>query len=196
MRIIAGTHRSRPLKAPRTDATRPTTDRARETLFNVLVHQRELTGLRILDLYAGTGALAFESLSRGAASAVLVEHARAAREVAMENAKALGFEPVIELIPTTVQAFLDRRTPAPFDIIFADPPYDLPGLSELAGRLLHEGWLSADGILVLEHRSDTTPSVPDGAVVVRELKAGEAGFTMLRAASAASGDPVAHGGTV
>lgn len=127
MRITAGVFRSRPIRAPKGDRTRPTSDRVREALFSMLEAERPIQGARVLDLYAGTGALAFESLSRGAAHATLVEKDRAALAAIAENVKALGLEDRTRVVPVEIARCVGRLPAEGFDLIFADPPYrDVP----------------------------------------------------------------------
>ncbi len=166
MRITGGTFRSRSLVAPRGHATRPTQDRVREALFSVLVSRGLFTGApRVLDLYAGTGALALEALSRGAGFAVMVEQGRDALRALRENVAALGLQDRTRVQPTSVEKALSLslRGPeafgAPFDLVFADPPYaDLaPAAKALGGviRLLSEG-----ALVVVEHACvDPSPTI-------------------------------------
>ena len=137
MRVVAGEWRGRRLKAPPGEGTRPTADKVREALFSIL---GPLDGVRVADLYAGSGALGIEALSRGAASAVFVESDRGAARVIEENLAALEAEGA-EVLVRDVLAFLRGRDPgaAPFDLVFCDPPYDAAGeiarpLSELLPR--------------------------------------------------------------
>jgi 16S rRNA (guanine966-N2)-methyltransferase len=121
MRIIAGTFRSRTLEAPPGLATRPTSDRLRETLFNVLTPRIE--GSRFLDLFAGSGAVGLEALSRGAQQVALVERAQPALKILRANAKKLGVEDAIHVRPGLVTDFL-KHDAGPWDLVFLDPPYD------------------------------------------------------------------------
>jgi 16S rRNA (guanine966-N2)-methyltransferase len=118
--VIAGTHGGRPLDAPRGRATRPTSDRVREALFSIL---GDLHGSRVLDLYAGSGALAIEALSRGAARATLVDHAAAATETISRNLQRLSIE--AEVVRDDALRFCDRarRASRQYDLVFCDPPY-------------------------------------------------------------------------
>jgi len=120
LRIIGGEARGRRLKAPRGAGTRPTADRVRETIFNIL--GQRLAGERVLDLYAGSGALALEALSRGAASAVLVERDREAARICEENAEALGYRGRVQVVRADALQAL-RQIGGAFDLIFIDPPY-------------------------------------------------------------------------
>lgn len=154
MRVIAGSFRSRSLQAPPGLATRPTSDRLRETLFNVLAPRIE--GARFLDLYAGSGAVGIEGMSRGAAEVVFVERAAPALKILKANLAGLGLGPGLDVVAGTVTTFL--RKPggeARFDLVFLDPPFD--AASEYAAVLSLLGGaaagLLADGALVIaEHR--------------------------------------------
>jgi 16S rRNA (guanine966-N2)-methyltransferase len=147
VRVIAGTWRGRPLRAPRGRDTRPTSDRVREALFSIL---GDVAGLRVLDLFAGSGALAIEALSRGAAEAVLVESGRGAAEAIRANLRAVG-DPPAELRVESVLGYLARAArERPFDVVFADPPYSsAPRMGEPLSRLLPP-LLDDDSITVTE----------------------------------------------
>ena len=166
MRVIAGSLRSRPLRAPKGDATRPTSDRVRESLFAIV---GDVRGLRVLDLYAGSGALAIEALSRGAAGAVCVESSRRALDVIAENIASLGLGGSVRVIARRVGDAAKMLAPlGPFDLVLIDPPYaDVP-----SGALARElrsivdaaplGRIFAEGALVVvEHASrDEAPKLP------------------------------------
>jgi 16S rRNA (guanine966-N2)-methyltransferase len=167
MRITGGQHRSRLLCAPRGDTTRPTSDRVREALFAILGSTSSLAGARVLDLYAGTGALAFEALSRGATAATLVEPERSAVRAIMANAKALGVEAKIRVISSTLErAAATVRAAGTFDLVFADPPYASitnGGAQRALGELLciPESLLAKGAQVVLEHgKGDLPPPLP------------------------------------
>jgi 16S rRNA (guanine966-N2)-methyltransferase len=133
--------------------TRPTSDRAREALFSSLASLLDLDGARILDLFAGTGAVGLEALSRGAAAAVLVESDRTAAEVLRRNVEAVAI-PGATIVRRTAATYLAGTADAPFDLVFADPPYDLDdaALADLLAALGAPGWL-ADGAIVVVERS-------------------------------------------
>jgi 16S rRNA (guanine966-N2)-methyltransferase len=165
MRITGGVHRSRPLRAPSGDRTRPTSDRVREALFGILAGQRTLEGARVLDLYAGTGSLALEALSRGATWATLVERSRPALAAIAANVAALRLEAHVRV----VSGIVERSRPsiardAPFDLVFADPPYAFVTSGEAVhalASLVSSGVLAADALLVLEHgKDDASPAIP------------------------------------
>jgi 16S rRNA (guanine(966)-N(2))-methyltransferase RsmD len=155
MRIIAGTFRSRPLQAPAGLATRPTSDRLRETLFNVLAPRIE--GAFFLDLYAGSGAVGLEALSRGVEHVVFVERAPAALKTLRANLEKLGGKDGFSIQAGGVREFLRKAQSGPrgFDIVFLDPPYDaadeyeatLGMLGRADARLLAEG-----AVAIAEHR--------------------------------------------
>jgi 16S rRNA (guanine966-N2)-methyltransferase len=161
MRIIAGALGGRRLTAPRGNATRPTSDRVREALFSIL---GDISDARVLDLYAGTGALALEALSRGARDAVLVDNARPALESARENIEALSLGARVRVIAATVESALgtlERTTDAPrFDLVFADPPYaNLEGATRAITRATRT-LLGDDARVVLEHATrDAAPTI-------------------------------------
>ncbi len=140
------------MKAPKkADVIRPTADRVRESVFNVLGQTCE--GLSVLDLFAGTGALAFEALSRGAVKAVLVDSGREAQQLCRENGEALGFSSVIEVLPLSAEkgiAKLSARGDR-FELIFADPPYAQTAVDNLLAWLTANPLLTEGGRLVLEH---------------------------------------------
>ncbi|MDP4200645.1 MAG: 16S rRNA (guanine(966)-N(2))-methyltransferase RsmD [Bacteroidota bacterium] len=182
MRIVAGKFRSRELLAPSNTGTRPTTDRAREALFNVLANMIEFDGVRVLDLFAGSGALAFEALSRGAQSATLVERDRKATEAIRKNAEKLEIGSAITLVQKDVFRFLEagRTESEPYSLIFSDAPYDeTRALQEIAHRIFAKDWLAPGGICVIEHRTGDQPHIPENAKLLRELRAGEASFTII-----------------
>jgi 16S rRNA (guanine(966)-N(2))-methyltransferase RsmD len=179
MRIVAGAFRGRRLTGPRADGVRPTSDRLRETLFNVL--GASVVGATVLDAFSGTGALGLEALSRGAVAVTFVERDRSAIDVIDANVRACGASNACVIIRDDFLAVLDRRArPQPwrrarFDLVLLDPPYDVPDLAAvvaLAGRLVQPG-----GLVVLEH-SARRESPADGAGLVR-MRVLEAGDSAL-----------------
>lgn len=162
MRVISGRLGGRRLVAPAGPATRPTTDRVRESLFSILSSMDVIEGAHVVDLYAGTGALGIEALSRGAASATFVESARPALVALRENLQALD----LEKLSTVVAARVDKlsketRGAPPFDVIFADPPWvDLAAAVVAIETLLARGRASSGATLVVEHASrDAAPTI-------------------------------------
>ena len=186
MRIVAGQFKGRPILAPKTDATRPTSDRARESLFNILAHADwapDLEGARVIDLFAGSGALGFEAMSRGASFCVFVETAHAARGVIRQNIEALGLFGTTRLQRRSATDLGD--SPAglgdPFDIAFLDPPYN-KGLVEPCLRALTEGnWLSERVLVVVETAADEALNLANWTSV-SERSIGAAKFWFLHPA--------------
>ena len=172
-RIIAGIAGGRELKTPQGRATRPTSDRVREALFSALEARDALSGARVLDLYAGSGALGLESASRGAVEVTLVESDRTAAAVIRENAARLGLRATV--IATAVSSAL-AGAPSEHDLVFLDPPYDLTeeALAANLSALVTGGWL-ADAALVVVERSKRSaePTWPDGLEPERLKKYGE-----------------------
>lgn len=174
MRIIAGLHKGRTLKAPKWDGLRPTSDKLRETLFNIL--QTRVPGSRVLDVFAGTGAIALEALSRGALAATCVESDRRAAGLIAENAALCGEANRCAIIRDTVERALLRPLPGgPFDIIVLDPPYDYAALDSAVASAASQR--TADGIVVLEHATRVTPPQPAGLALTRTVKSGDSALS-------------------
>ena len=187
MRITGGRWRSRTLEAPRGTATRPTSDRVREALFSMLVsdgligdQEDDAAAPRVLDLYAGSGALAFEALSRGAAAAVLVEHGRDAVTAIRQNARALGAESLVQLFDTKVDRAI-ARIAGPFGLVFVDPPYaDVPGPAFAKVLGAAAALMDPEGALVLEHASSDPPPPIPGLAGDRSRRHGDTTVTLYR----------------
>ena len=174
-RLISGVAGGRTLKVPRT-GVRPTGDRAREGLFNSLGSLLELEGARVLDLYAGSGALGLEALSRGAAEAVLVENGAGVLPVLRANVAAVGL-PGAVVLPGSVPTVVGGAATAAFDLVFADPPYAAPVAEVLGvlGALCGNGWLAPDAVVVVERSSREQPwEWPTPLLGLRERRYGEA----------------------
>ncbi|MBI3205899.1 MAG: 16S rRNA (guanine(966)-N(2))-methyltransferase RsmD [Myxococcales bacterium] len=161
MRVIGGRLGGRVLRAPKGEATRPTTDRVRESLFQIL---GDLDGARALDLYAGTGALGIEALSRGACFAVFVEARRASAGVMRQNLEALGLTRESRVLVSTVERVgASLAGSGPFDLIFADPPWaDMSTALRAVGRLLASLDLADECRLVIEHPAREPLPAPEG----------------------------------
>ena len=179
MRIIAGEARSRTIVAPPGRDTRPTLDRVRENLFNIL--QNRVRGARTLDLFAGSGALSLEAVSRGAADAVLADHDRAAIEAEKRNIAALGFEGRTRVIQADWQAAVRtlEAEGALFDLIFLDPPYAMRDLTDVTLRLTP--LLAQGAMIVIEHEARVEPVVADAYEQTDHRKYGYAGVSFFRA---------------
>jgi 16S rRNA (guanine(966)-N(2))-methyltransferase RsmD len=178
MRIIAGEARGRRIEAPAGRDTRPTLDRVRENLFNML--QGEIEGRKILDLFAGSGALSFEALSRGAESACLADHDRKAIAAERRNAEALGYQDRIRIFPTDWRKALKEleKDGACFDIVFLDPPYAMLALGEVFSEL--RSVIDRDTLIILEHEAGKTPETGEGFVRVKQRSWGFCGVTIYR----------------
>ncbi len=175
-RIVSGSAGGRRLRTPAGSDTRPTSDRVREALFSRLDHLDVLAGARVLDLYAGSGALALEAMSRGAARALLVESDRAAAAVARSNAQTLGWSSVVEVRSESVEKALLGGTAYPVDLVFLDPPYDQAEdrLGDVLALLVAHGWLAADALVVVERSSRSPqPMWPVGLAEAGERRYGE-----------------------
>ena len=179
MRIIAGTLKGRRLKTPGWDGVRPTSDKLRETLFNILAPR--MAGARCADVYAGTGAVGIEAVSRGAAHVTFVERDSRASALITANLVMCGVERGYTIECGDAAAVL-RRLPEsdPFDLVLLDPPYDadpemLADTLRAAARLT-----AAEGLIVLERASRREPVIPDGLDRVRDVVAGDSALTFLR----------------
>lgn len=165
MRIVGGQHKGRAISAPAGRDTRPTGDRAREAVFNILAHapwSAGIEGRRVLDLFAGSGALGLEAMSRGAAFALFVETDAAARGAIRDNIEALGLFGTtrIHRRDATDLGVKPAGLGDPFDLVFLDPPYG-KGLGERALAGLGDGgWITPDALIMLEVGADETPSLP------------------------------------
>lgn len=186
MRIVAGAHRGHALVAPKGHSTRPTAGRARQALFNVLEHAawgRRLTGARVLDLFAGSGALGLEALSRGAAFCLFVDSDRAAREAVDANLAALGLGERGRVLGHDLARLGGRVAEAPFDLAFLDPPYG-QGLAEaVLAALAAGGWLAADALLAVERGGGEGALDAPGFTGLDERRWGAARVTFLRLSS-------------
>jgi 16S rRNA (guanine966-N2)-methyltransferase len=187
MRIVAGTFRGRRLVAPKGQSTRPTADRAREALFNVLEHapwSPPFAGGRVIDLFAGSGALGLEAISRGAAFCLFVEPSAAARATISGNAAALGVADRVGVDRRDAARLgprVDRDGP-PFVLALLDPPYGL-GLGEAAlAQLAAGGWLAPGAVVVLERGARDPAPAPAGFAPLDERVWGAARVSFLRAA--------------
>jgi 16S rRNA (guanine966-N2)-methyltransferase len=148
MRIIAGTYRGKKIASPEDEHTRPTSDRVRENLFNILTHRFSFKDKAILDLFAGTGALGLEALSRGASYGTFVENHKPMFKILKENVRLFSQETVV--VEQDVLSFLIQKSSKPYDLIFMDPPYGSVSWPEVIEKILKNNWLSASGMMVIE----------------------------------------------
>ncbi|TYB63188.1 16S rRNA (guanine(966)-N(2))-methyltransferase RsmD [Nonomuraea sp. PA05] len=183
-RIIAGVAGGRRLAVPPGRGTRPTSDRAREGIFLTLDSLYGLRDARVLDLYAGSGAIGLESLSRGAAEAVLVESDPKAVRTIKANVASLGL-PGALVVADKVERLLAKPPEAPFEIVFADPPYAVRDeeVQTVLGLLRDNGWLADEALVAFERESRGKPLMwPEGYVEERVRRYGEASVWYGRAA--------------
>ncbi|WCJ62986.1 16S rRNA (guanine(966)-N(2))-methyltransferase RsmD [Agrobacterium tumefaciens] len=161
MRIVGGEFRGRTLAAPKSNSIRPTIDRTRESLFNILSHAypESLDGTRVLDVFAGTGAVGLEALSRGCRVALFVENGVEGRGLLWENIDALGLHGRARILRRDATKLGGVNNIEPFDLLFADPPYG-HGHGEKAFAAAHAGgWLASGALAILEERGDVTVTV-------------------------------------
>ncbi|MEZ4791644.1 MAG: RsmD family RNA methyltransferase [Flavobacteriales bacterium] len=160
MRIVGGKYRNRRLHPPHEMEARPTTDFAKEGLFNVLQHSIPLEGIRVLDLFAGTGNISLEFLSRGAAEVISVEQDRDLFAFMQRTARELN-ENGWRMVKGDVFTFLGSHR-GQYDVVFADPPFQLDGIDRIPGHVRDAGLLGTDGVLILEHHEKTDVSALPG----------------------------------
>jgi 16S rRNA (guanine966-N2)-methyltransferase len=185
MRIIGGTLRSRALKGPATPGTRPTSDRVRESLFNILAHGIEdldFEGARILDLFSGTGALGFEAISRGAKFCQFVDDDAQARGVIRDNADSLGVIGLCKIWRRDATQLGPCAPQSPYNIIFVDPPYN-KGLGEKAlASAVAGGWMASGAIAVLEDAERAEVKEIMGLTLIDQRTYGDTQIRLYRAA--------------
>ena len=178
LRIVAGNWRSRLLEIADVPGLRPTSERVRETLFNWLAPHIE--GARCLDLFAGTGALGLEALSRGAASVVFVERSRPAVNVLEKNARALD-APDAVIHHGDALEFLKTLEPSSFDVVFLDPPFAEGLLEETCKAIESSGVLAAGGLMYLEQdKAQSQPALPANWTTVKDKMAGQVRYSLVR----------------
>jgi 16S rRNA (guanine966-N2)-methyltransferase len=187
MRIVAGKFRSAPIEAPKGLVTRPTSDRVRQALFNVLEHGAphfDFEGKRVLDLFAGSGALGIEALSRGAKFALFIEDSAEARAAIRRNVETLKLTGVSKIWRRDATKLGPAQTLAPFDLIFCDPPYG-KGLGEAGLRSAVEGgWVNPDAIAVMEERAGFEITLPAPFEIIDSRDYGDTQIVIGKAASA------------
>jgi 16S rRNA (guanine966-N2)-methyltransferase len=164
MRVVGGRLRGRVLTGPKSQTIRPTADRLRESLFNVLVHAYDdpIAQARVLDLFAGTGALGIEALSRGAAFALFVDETADARALIRENIAALGLGGVTRIFRRDATRLGAAHPVEPFSLVFADPPYGRDLATAALAAALNGGWLAPDALIVIEEAARSGFTVPEG----------------------------------
>jgi 16S rRNA (guanine966-N2)-methyltransferase len=181
MRIVGGRLRGRALAGPKSPAIRPTADRLRESLFNILTHAYDdpVTGARVLDLFAGTGALGLEALSRGAKFAQFVDDGAEARALIRQNVEALGLAAATRIFRRDATKLGAAHPVAPFSLVFLDPPYG-KGLAEQAlASALEGGWLTGEALIVVEESAGAFKP-PEGFEETERRRYDDTEFTILR----------------
>jgi 16S rRNA (guanine966-N2)-methyltransferase len=182
MRIVGGRLRGRALAVPKSQAIRPTAERLREALFNILVHAYgdPVAGARVLDLFAGTGALGLEALSRGADFALFIDDAAAARALLRENVEALGLGGVTRIFRRDATRLGRAQALAPFSLVFLDPPYGR-GLAEKALTCARDGeWIAPGALVVVEEAAKAAVAVPAGFDELERRPYDDSEFRILR----------------
>ena len=181
MRIVGGRFRGRSLAGPSSDSIRPTSDRLRESLFNILEHgYGGVASLNVIDLFAGTGALAFEALSRGAASALLVDNGADARAAIRANIEMLGIGGVTRVFRQDARKLGAAPRGERYGLAFLDPPYNTGFAEPCLAALLEGDWLDGGALTIVEDASSSTLNVPAGFAVEEMRTFGETRIAILR----------------
>ena len=182
MRVVGGRLRSRPIAGPKSAAVRPTADRLRESLFNILGHAYgdPVAGARVLDLFAGTGALGIEAISRGAAYVLFVDEGVEARSLLRDNTESLGLGGTTRIFRRDTTRLGPCHPLEPFTLVFLDPPYG-QGLAEKAlASARAGGWLKPDALIVVEEAADAGFKPPEGFEELERRPYDDTEFTFLR----------------
>ncbi|GAB1715322.1 MAG: conserved hypothetical protein 95 [Nitrobacter sp.] len=185
MRVVGGRLKGRNIASPASNAIRPTQDRLRESLFNILVHAyaNPVDGARVLDLFAGTGALGIEAVSRGAKFTLFVDNGAEARALLRNNVEALGLGGVTKVYRRDATNLGPAHPMEPFSLVFLDPPYG-KGLADTALTSLREGgWLVTDALVVIEEATAAAFAAPDGYDELERRAYDDTEFVFLRPSS-------------
>ncbi len=186
MRIIAGTYRGRILASPRDRSVRPTTDRAKQTIFDILTNRIPFDGLHVLDLFSGTGSLGLEAISRGVSSVTFVDSSRDSLDVLRKNIRSLDCEKQCTLYQADVFWYL-KNTRARFDLVFVDPPYKLEAIGTLPRAILESGVLKQSAHIVMEHSRDSAIDIDETAFEVTRKPFGQTTVLILAVKAQATG---------
>jgi 16S rRNA (guanine966-N2)-methyltransferase len=183
MRIVGGRLRGRALAAPKSQAIRPTADRLRESLFNILTHAYgdPITGARVLDLFAGTGALGLEAVSRGAAFALFVDDGAEARALLRQNVEALGLAAVTKIFRRDATKLGPAHPVEPFSLAFLDPPYGKSLAEKALASMREGGWLTGNALAVVEEEAGVFKA-PEGYEELERRTYDDTEFAILRLA--------------
>ncbi len=185
MRVVGGSLRGRTLAAPKSQSIRPTADRLRESLFNILIHAYDnpIAGARVLDLFAGTGALGIEALSRGAAFTLFVDDGAEARALLRENVATLGLGGTSRIFRRDATKLGPAHPVEPFSLAFLDPPYG-KGLGEQAlASARAGGWLKPDALIVVEEAAKAKFAAPEGFAEIERRPYDDTELVVLRFAT-------------
>jgi 16S rRNA (guanine966-N2)-methyltransferase len=182
MRVVGGKFRGRTLVGPKSQAVRPTADRLRESLFNILVHAYDdpIDGARVLDLFAGTGALGIEAASRGAAFVLFVDDGAEARALLRENVATLGLGGTSKIFRRDATKLGDAHPIEPFSLAFLDPPYGKNLAAAALNSALAGGWLTADALVVVEEAVKAGFAAPTGFVELERRAYDDTEFVVLK----------------
>ena len=180
MRIVGGNHRGKKLSTPKSTETRPTTDRVREAMFNKIAHgvakhfdDFDIEGANVLDLFAGTGALGLEALSRGAKFAVFVEDAIEPRGLIRSNIEQLEFTGITKLFKRDATYLGPMKRFQPFNLIFLDPPYNKELGEKALNSAIEGGWFADEALIILEESKSATITWPEGIELLDEKTYGD-----------------------
>jgi len=182
MRVVGGRLKGRSIASPTTQAIRPTADRLRESLFNILIHAYEnpIEDARVLDLFAGTGALGIEAVSRGAKFTLFVDNGSEARALLRNNVEALGLGGVTKVYRRDASDLGPAHPVEPFSLVFLDPPYRMKLAEKALASLRDGGWLTPGALLVVEEAKNAEFAVPEGFEELERRAYDDTEFTFLR----------------
>ena len=182
MRVVGGRLKGRNIASPTTQAIRPTADRLRESLFNILIHAYEspIADARVLDLFAGTGALGIEAVSRGAKFTLFVDNGSEARALLRNNVEALGLGGMTKVYRRDAADLGPAHPVEPFSLVFLDPPYRMKLAEKALASLRDGGWLTPGALLVVEEAKDAGFAAPDGFEELERRAYDDTEFTFLR----------------
>ncbi|HTE95691.1 MAG TPA: 16S rRNA (guanine(966)-N(2))-methyltransferase RsmD [Bradyrhizobium sp.] len=185
MRVVGGRLKGRNLASPSSRDIRPTADRLRESLFNILIHAYDdpIQGARVLDLFAGTGALGIEAISRGAAFALFVDNGAEARALLRNNVESLGLGGVTKVFRRDAGNLGPAHPVEPFSLVFLDPPYRMKLAEKALASLRDGGWLTPNALLVVEEAKAAEFAAPDGFEELERRVYDDTEFVFLRAVS-------------
>jgi len=188
MRIVGGSFRGRRIEAPKGQNTRPTTDRVRESLFNILAHSDdvELEGARVLDLFAGSGALGFEAISRGASFCLFVDTDAAARGAIRNNVEALSLFGNTRIHRRSAESLGTKPAGVgpPFTLVFMDPPYRKDLVEPTLATLASGAWLAPETLIIAEHEKEASFALPSGYELKEQRSFGDTEMSFITAPSA------------